>query len=160
MGRNKGNYKKFLLFVIIFLVLSILVLFIQYILTDGYIDDSIVSQAVWDQFSIGHFVMGALVCSLFLIFFNIYYRKKIDIKTILILSFMFTLAVSIGFELLENSDFFVNYSGLKYNDRADSMINISSDIVLSSLGSVLLCYIYWFFFKNSKKKIYKGIKKV
>lgn len=155
MRKNERSYRKFILFVIIFLALGTLVLFIQYMLSGG-IDDSIVSQAAWDQFSIGHFVMGALICAFSLIFFNIYYGKKMDLNTILILSFMFTLVVCIGVELLENSDFFVNYSGLKYNNRADSIINITSDLVLSSLGSVLLCYVYWFFFKNSKRETYKG----
>lgn len=157
MKRNKNKIKIFYLFIIAFLVLGILILIIQFVTNETLFEYEI-GQSPIDKYSIGHFVSGILICSLFLMVLN-QYDKKTGLSYKIILSFMFTFIFSIGFEILENSDFIVNYTALKYNNRRDSFTNSYFDIILNTLGASLTCYIYWKLLKNKQKNKKRILKK-
>lgn len=146
-SNKKKKFKTLYLFIGAFLILGIIILIVQFISCGTFIENE-TGQSALDQFSVGHFISGILICSLFLVILN-KYRKK-DLMFIIIMAFILTTIVSIGFELLENSPIIVN-SGLKYNDRNDSFLNLSTDIILNTLGAILMCYIYWKLFKNKQK---------
>lgn len=144
----KKEIKILYLFIGTFLILSVLVVILQSI-TGGIFFENITGQSPLDIFSLGHLFFGILVCSLFLLILN---RKKRDILLVIVLSLTITFIISIGFEIFENSSLIVN-SGLKYNDSADSTINMTTDIILNMLGAILMCYIYWKLFNKSKKRV-------
>ncbi len=148
--KQKRKHKKLYLFVGAFVVLGLLIIFVQ-IVSSGHFIENEIGQSAFDMFSVGHFVMGALICAPALIFLEKNRKKKGDLLFIIIIAFIFTLIISIGFEIVENSAFIVN-SGLKYNNRADSTLNSNTDIVLNVFGASLLCYIYWILFKNKQKQ--------
>ena len=146
---NKKKHINFYLFVMVFCILGILILFIQ-LLGTGQVDN-IPTQSAFDQFSIGHFVMGTLICVPFLIILERNRKKKKDLLFIIMIAFASTVMISIAFELFENSEFFVNVVRSKYNNQADSLLNSSTDVILNIFGASLLCYIYWILYRNKKK---------
>jgi len=149
-NRNKKRkHKKLYLFVGVFAVLGLLILFIQFVASGHFIENE-TGQSAFDQFSVGHFVMGTLICAPFLIVLEKNRKKKSDLLIIIVIALISTLIISIGFEIVENSAFIVN-SGLKFNDREDSILNSNTDVILNVLGACLLCYIYYILFRNKQK---------
>ena len=140
---------NFYLFVMVFGILAILILFVQFV-GSGQVDN-IPTQSAFDQFSTGHFILGTLICAPFLIILEKNRKRKKDLLFIIMIALVSTLMISIAFELFENSEFFVNSVRAKYNNQADSVLNSSTDIMLNVLGASLLCYIYWILYRNKGK---------
>ena len=149
---NKNKKKKFkvlYLFYFTFIILGIVV-YIIYLATNQIFFENITGQSAIDGFSIYHFVAGTLLCSLFLIILS-KYSKKESITFIIMLAFVLTVILGIIFEIIENLGIIVD-SGIKYNNSEDSLLNMTTDIILNSLGAVLVCYIYWKILKKKKRK--------
>jgi len=108
-----------------------------------------VGVSLFDFYSIGHVCFGIGV----FLFFSLFYTIPKNQGNVPILSllavFIFTLIVLIAWELVEN--LLLLTLGLKFEGRADSWQNMTTDILLGAaggLGSWLFCYII---FEKEKK---------
>lgn len=75
---------------------------------------------------------------------------------------MLTIILSVGWEVLENSQFYINL-GIKYNDTKDSSINMYTDIILDIIGAIVVYTIIWCFnikFNNKQDKFKKKYVKI
>jgi hypothetical protein len=112
-------------------------------------DPSQVGIAWLDFYSIGHICFGIGVFLFFSLFYTI--PKKHGNIPIFSLLFVFILTVicAVAWEIIENT-VFINI-GWKFEGRADSWQNITSDIIfvsLGGLGSWLVCYLVFIKDKN------------
>jgi len=123
---------------------------IIYVASDSIYFVNMTGQSALDGYSIYHFVGGTLLCSLFLIILSKYIKKG-NVPFIIMTAFLLTVLLGIIFEIVENGSIIVN-SGVKYNDSADSLLNMTTDVILNSLGALLVCYIYWRILKKKKRK--------
>ena len=113
------------------------------------------TQSALDQFSIGHFMMGALTfIFIYIIIYQFYKKKKERLSSFIIfITFMLTIIVSVCWEIFENSPPIVK-SGLKYNNMKDSFTNMTTDILLNIIGAITVLIILWSFdyYKQTKSK--------
>ena len=112
-------------------------------------DPSQVGIAWLDFYSVGHICFGIGVFLFFSLFYTI--PKKHGNIPIFSLLFVFILTVicAVLWEIIENT-LFINI-GWKFEGRADSWQNITSDIIfvsLGGLGSWLFCYLVFIKEKN------------
>lgn len=104
-------------------------------------DPSMVGIAWFDFYSIGHFCFGIGVFLFFSLFYTIPKHKgKIPIFSLLFV-FILTLGILILWEVLENLVFFD--LGWKFEGHQDSPQNITTDLIIGSLGGIIswiFCY--------------------
>ncbi|MFX0049630.1 MAG: hypothetical protein ACFE8G_15965, partial [Candidatus Hermodarchaeota archaeon] len=104
-------------------------------------DPSMVGIAWFDFYSIGHFCFGIGVFLFFSLFYTIPKHKgKIPIFSLLFV-FILTLGILILWEVLENL-VFVDL-GWKFEGQQDSPQNITTDLIIGSLGGIvswIFCY--------------------
>ncbi|MFW9950900.1 MAG: hypothetical protein ACFFKA_12345, partial [Candidatus Thorarchaeota archaeon] len=102
-----------------------------------------------DFYSIGHIAFGVGVFLFFSLFYTVPKKHgKIPIFSLLFV-FILTVIIAVLWEVVENT-IFINM-GWKFEGRADSWQNITSDIVfgcLGGLGSWLFCYLVFVKEKN------------
>ena len=118
------------------------------------------SLSMFDQFSIGHIIFGAIIFLLLLMILGKFGKRR-D-KFILLITFLLTFIITIGFEIIENSAFIVNNSGLKYNNRKDSVLNSTTDIILNMIGAFIIFIIFWYILRktNIRKDLMRLRKKI
>ncbi|KKN53973.1 hypothetical protein LCGC14_0597110 [marine sediment metagenome] len=108
------------------------------------------SLSAFDQFSIGHIIFGAITFFLLLVVLGRFGKRR-D-RFILLITFLLTFIIAIGFEIIENSAFIVNDSGLKINNRKDSVLNSTMDIILNMIGAFIIFIIFWYILKKTNLK--------
>ncbi|MFX0019873.1 MAG: hypothetical protein ACFFBT_14600 [Promethearchaeota archaeon] len=105
-------------------------------------DPSQVGLAWFDFYSIGHLCFGIGVFLFFSLFYTVPKNKGHTPIFSLLFVFICTMIIIILWEVLENTLFIE--IGWKFEGRADSWQNITTDILMGavgSLGSWLFCYI-------------------
>ena len=145
------EFKTLHLFLITFIILGIVV-YIMYLATNQIFFENTTGQSAIDGYSIYHFVGGILICSLFLMILSRHVKKG-NIIFVILLAFILTSMLGVIFEMVENANFIVE-SDFKYNNKADSLLNLTIDIILVILGATLVCYIYWKVLKD--KRMYRN----
>lgn len=112
-------------------------------------DPSQVGLAWFDFYSIGHLCFGIGVFLFFSLFYTVPKNKGHTPIFSLLFVFICTMIIIILWEALENTLFIE--IGWKFEGRADSWQNITTDILIGavgSLGSWLFCYIIFVKEKN------------
>lgn len=112
-------------------------------------DPSQVGLAWFDFYSIGHLCFGIGVFLFFSLFYTVPKNKGHTPIFSLLFVFICTMIIIILWEVLENTLFIE--MGWKFEGRADSWQNITTDILIGavgSLGSWLVCYIIFVKEKN------------
>ncbi|MFW9948244.1 MAG: hypothetical protein ACFFBZ_02495 [Promethearchaeota archaeon] len=112
-------------------------------------DPSQVGLAWFDFYSIGHLCFGIGVFLFFSLFYTVPKNKGNTPIFSLLFVFICTMIIISLWELLENTLFIK--IGWKFEGRADSWQNITTDILIGavgSLGSWLFCYIIFIKEKN------------
>ncbi len=112
-------------------------------------DPSQVGLAWFDFYSIGHICFGIGVFLFFSLFYTVPKNKGHTPIFSLLFVFICTMIIIIIWEVFENTLFIE--IGWKFEGRADSWQNITTDIlvgVLGGLGSWLFCYIIFIKEKN------------
>lgn len=143
---KRKNMSLFL--IIILIILTSLNAINQYILWENY-ETSI---DPFDQFSIGHIIFGMVICLILLIILTKFIKKQNF--NIIIIGFVLSFIVAVGWELFENSNLIIS-TGLKYNNTRDSQINVEMDILLNMIGSLLICIPYWYLVIKKQKRLLK-----
>lgn len=112
-----------------------------------------INQSMFDFFSFGHIAMGIVVFSLLSLISTL--RNLVDPhnfkvqKSHWIWFFIGTIIFGIFWEIVENT--LVLSWGLKYQDRADSIVNGIFDVILVGIGG-LICYAFAFLLYEKVKK--------
>ncbi|MHA2431387.1 MAG: hypothetical protein ACXACC_10225 [Promethearchaeota archaeon] len=112
-------------------------------------DLSQVGVAWFDFYSIGHLCFGVGVFLFFSLFYTVPKNKGHTPIFSLLFVFICTMVIIILWEVFENTLFIE--IGWKFEGRADSWQNITTDILvgaLGALGSWLFCYIIFIKEKN------------
>ena len=112
-------------------------------------DPSQVGLAWFDFYSIGHICFGIGVFLFFSLFYTVPKNKGHTPIFSLLFVFICTMIIIIIWEVFENTLFIE--IGWKFEGRADSWQNVTTDIlvgVLGGLGSWLFCYIIFIKEKN------------
>lgn len=148
---KKNKFKIAFLLINLFTITILLIVIQQYILWN----DFETSRDSIDQYSLGHFFLGMIICIIVLITLTKLMKKQNF--SIIILALIISLIIAILWEIFENSPLIVN-SGLKFNYTRDSQINSGMDIFLSMIGSLLVCIPYWYSVIKKKKKSVKKTK--
>lgn len=120
-------------------------LFVDLIATDA----SMVGEAWFDFYSIGHICFGIGVFLFFSLFYTIPKSKgHIPIFSLLFV-FICTMIIIVLWEVFENT-LFIDI-GWKFEGRVDSWQNITTDILMGAIGSLgawLFCYLIFVKEKN------------
>ena len=106
-------------------------LFVDLIATDL----SMVGIAWFDFYSIGHFCFGIAVFLIFSLFYTIPKHKGHTPIFSLLFVFICSLIILVLWEALENF-LFLNL-GWKFEGRPDSWQNITTDIIIGSIGGIV-----------------------
>ncbi|MFX0026765.1 MAG: hypothetical protein ACFE8M_10140 [Candidatus Hermodarchaeota archaeon] len=112
-------------------------------------DPDQVGLAWFDFYSIGHLCFGIGVFLFFSLFYTVPKNKGHTPIFSLLFVFICTIIIIVLWEVLENTLFIE--IGWKFEGRADSWQNITTDILMGavgSLGSWLFCYIIFIKEKN------------
>jgi len=95
-------------------------------------------RAPWDYFSWGHIAMG-IVSFLLLVLINII-PTYVDQALVYIIPYwwmlILTIGVGIGWEIIENTIFVE--TGLKFENRRDSLVNAIWDIIFVTIGALYI----------------------
>jgi len=112
-------------------------------------DPSMVGVAWFDFYSIGHFCFGIGVFLFFSLFYTIPKNKgKTPIFSLLFV-FIVTVGILVLWEALEH--FLLIDLGLKFEGRPDSWQNITTDLIIGSLGGIISwIFCYGVFIKDKK----------
>jgi chromate transport protein ChrA len=107
------------------------------------------SQSAFDQYSLGHVAMGAIILLLLILIVGHFGKKRDPFMALAM--FIVTIIISIGWELFENTPLIIS-TGLKYNNMRDSNLNMFTDIALNILGAGFVFVIFWFVFRRTNVK--------
>ncbi|MFX1571871.1 MAG: hypothetical protein ACFFB0_03910 [Promethearchaeota archaeon] len=102
----------------------------------------------FDFYSIGHICLGVGLFLFFSLFYTIPKKKGAIPIFSLLFVFILTLTFSIIWEILENI-LFLNL-GWKFEDRADSWRNITTDILLYAIGGLGTWFFAYLTFEKEK----------
>lgn len=157
----KEKWKILILLALSFILLAIAGV-IAYVVDEWEVFDDkaqYLSKSAFDFWSMGHLLAGM---GIFMLAFTIYFIIKNIDKSIsepstlvppsskkMFFSWLITLIAAIIWELLENTIFY----WVGWKDRLDSAINISTDIILWSMGGIIAWYLTYLMFV-SKEYIY------
>ncbi len=106
-------------------------------------DISQVGVSPLDSYSIGHVAMGVMAWLIISLGYSLYQHYGLPPLFELWGVFLLTLAVAVVWEIFENTIFW--YTGKKFENRRDSILNSIWDIFFVMLGAVIF-WIFWYLY--------------
>lgn len=111
-----------------------------------------VGQSWFDFYSIGHICFGVGVFMFFSLFYSIPKAKGYTPIFSLLLVFICTMVILVLWEVAENLIvYMIGWEHLKFEGRPDSWQNITTDLLIGTLGALIAWIYAYLAFERDKK---------